>query len=150
MTSVDGASSSNETKDPAKFAILLSKVKNLKEIKGPVGIREVSFDSRCIVIENMSDKSDFDVSGWYLERTFEGENDDHTRNIKVTLPDGSFLERRSRLNLWAGYVDNVNEDFKSDILYRHLTDWGTGNVQITRLYDRDNHLKATHTKNVIF
>ena len=76
---------------PPKFSILLLKVKNLKEIKGPVGIREVSFDSRCIVIENMSDKTEFDMGGWYVERTFEGEHDDLARKMKVTLPDGSFL-----------------------------------------------------------
>lgn len=98
----------------------------------------------------MSDKNEFDIGGWYLERTFEGKGDDNSQKIKVTLPDGSFLERKSRLNLWAGYGDKITEDFKSDILYRHLTDWGNGSVQVTRLFDQDNNLKAIHTKNVIF
>lgn len=67
------------------IGIVLSQVKNQKEIKGPVGIREVSFDSRCIVLENMSDKSEFDLSGWRLERTFEGPNDDQQRKIRVSF-----------------------------------------------------------------
>lgn len=135
----------------SRSLLLVSKVKNLKEIKGPVGIREVSFDSRCIVLENMSDKNDFDLSGWHVERTFEGVDDNAERKIRVTLPDGSFLERKSRLNLWSGRaVDGVNEDFRTDIFYRHLSDWGSGTVQVTRLFDNNGELKAVHTKNVIY
>lgn len=132
--------------------LIVSQVKNLKEIKGPVGIREVSYDSRCIVVENMSDKSEFDLSGWRLERTFgsDQEADQDKRRITVTLPTGTYLERKSRINIWAGYVDNVREDLRADVIFQHLRDWGKASVQVTKLYDQNNELKAIHKKNVIY
>ena len=69
---------------------------------------------------------------------------------KVTLPDGTYLEKKSRIYLWSGYVENIIEDFRSDIIYRHLKDWGTGSLQVTRLFDRNNEMKAIHRKNVIY
>lgn len=123
-----------------------TKVKNLKEIKGPVGIREVSLDSKCIVIENMSDSNAFDLSGWYLERIL----DNKGNQLKVTLPDGAVVEKKARLNLWSGNFDNVEENFRSDIIYRHVKDWGKGDVLVTRLYDRNGDLKSTHSQNIIY
>lgn len=96
-------------KSNEKLVIVLSQVKNQKEIKGPVGIREVSFDSRCIVLENMSDKSEFDLSGWRLERTFEGPNDDQQRKIRVSL-SGYFIH-----NILI--IDDLNRLFNKPFFY---------------------------------
>jgi hypothetical protein len=127
--------------------VVNTKVKNSKEIKGAVGIKDVSVDSKCIVIENMSERNEYDLSRWYLERFVDGSRG----MIRVSIPDGVRLEPKSRVNLWTGDCPaNVQENLKSDIVYREIDDWGKGTTILTRLFDANSEIKSIHTQKFIY
>lgn len=122
-------------------------VKNTKEIIGPIGIRDVSIDSKCIIIENLSDRNFYDLSGWHLERMVDGKQ----QIIKVQLPDSAILQPKSRLNLWCGKSESqIEPNSKSDIVYESIDHWGKGKVIVTKLFDAHSDVKSIHTQKFIY
>jgi hypothetical protein len=122
------------------------KMNNYRETRGPIGISEISIDSKKIVIENTSDANSCDLSGWVIKRKL-----DNKAEIVYKMPRNCSIGPKCRLNIWAN--DSKISDTSSsedNLINTDLNDWGTGGIMFTKLFDADSRVKSIYVQKTIF
>jgi hypothetical protein len=168
----------NDAPNGCRGTTIIGKVRNFSEIRGPVGIKELSLDSKCMVITNMSECNQFDLKNWLIMRRID---DALTSEIVYAMPEGTIIGAKSRLNIWSNdYYENKKSkgiikirdsksetnNYESDdhqatddssnetniyinLINTRLSDWGDGNFIQFKLYDAQSNIRSVYTRNVI-
>ena len=110
---------------------------NIKKKKGAISIKEICFDAKYVILENSGSRGDVDISNWTISRKI----DDNDENIFI-FPQNTLFKANSTIKVWAvnqGKSNNRDE-------FVHHTEWGTGDLIITRVLNNQNSERALHNQ----
>jgi hypothetical protein len=125
----------------------VNQIQNRSKTYGPVGIREISIDFMCVVLENQDERDEYDLSKWELNQRVGDKGDEINAFV---LPIGASIGPKSKLCVWSSSVPGVTEDLTSSLIVRGVTQWAKNSVVETRLFDEEHKLRSTLVQNIEF
>jgi hypothetical protein len=124
--------------------------------KGPVMFNGCSPHGDVIIIDNLSPRKCYDLTGWYIERQTDSEH-----LLRYTFPDRCLLTPLTTIELWSSaaassltsddtqthQVSDSSQDQEQQLglirLKTSLSTWHTARQwSINRLFDRDGRSRA--------
>jgi len=121
---------------------MCAKTINSRSAKGHLVIAESASDGTYVTIENTGRK-DEDISGWRLRRAVEGED------RRDFVFESFTLRPQSKLTIWARGQRPLDYAHSSDLEY-HENSWGTGSHVATKLTNKNNEDRASHTQKTVY
>jgi intermediate filament protein if len=107
------------------------------QIKGPVGIKEISPDGKFVLVENTGKRGDQDISKWQVKRKVDNEPD-----IVFSFPLNTIIGSGRTIKIWSrgqGRSSPPNE-------FVHEVEWRTGDSMVTRLISDSGEERALYSQ----
>ena len=106
--------------------------------KGPVMFNGCSPSGDVIIIDNISATKQYDLTGWYIERTIDG------HRIHYTFPMFE-LGPHAVVRVYGNYhrrSSSSTDDYHLQLIAPNFYDWGNGRHMRTELFNREDVGKA--------